>query len=119
MLSGKVIIVTGASRGIGAVAARLFAAEGAKVVLGARSAEPLEAVAAGIRDDGGDAIAVPADLSTASGVEELLDAALTRHGRLDGSYLNAAMAYAGKATLVDLTEQMWDDVHDLSLAGSG
>ncbi|MEV8441620.1 SDR family NAD(P)-dependent oxidoreductase [Actinosynnema sp. NPDC051121] len=113
LLADKVVLVTGASRGIGAEAARLFAAEGAHVVLGARNRERLAEVAAGV--DG--AVAVPGDLSTAAGVDHLVDAALRRHGRIDGAYLNAAVGHAHAGTLADLTEDQWDEVHATGLKG--
>jgi len=69
-----VALVTGASRGIGAATARRLAADGHRVVLAARSAEPLEALAAAIAADGGDALAVPTDLTDAVAVDALVDA---------------------------------------------
>ena len=65
LLAGKVVFITGASRGIGAAAARLFAREGAVVVLAARSADALDRVVKEIRADGGVADAVALDLLTA------------------------------------------------------
>lgn len=62
-MSDRVVLITGASRGIGAVTAEAFAATGAAVVLGARDATALEAVATRIRDHGGDAAAVRTDVS--------------------------------------------------------
>ncbi|NYI05492.1 SDR family NAD(P)-dependent oxidoreductase [Allostreptomyces psammosilenae] len=116
LLDDKVIVVTGASRGIGAAAARLFAAEGARLVLGARSADALEAVAGGVRAAGGDAVAVPADVSTAEGAERLVEAAVSRHGRLDGAFDNAAIG-AAAGGLAELDEAGWDAIHDVGLRG--
>lgn len=90
LLTGKVLFVTGASRGIGAAAARLFAREGAAVVLAARSTDALDGVVTDIRSAGGTADAVALDLADA----ESIRAAVTRvdelHGRLDGAFNNGA-----------------------------
>ncbi len=89
LLHGKVALVAGASRGIGAVTARAFAQAGAAVVLAARSREPLEAVAEDIRRQGGQAVAVPADLGDATAAEQVVQAALDHFGRLDAAFNNA------------------------------
>ena len=90
LLEGKVTIVTGASRGIGAAAARAFAAEGASVVLAARSAESLQSIAEEIDAGGGQALAVPVDVSEPASVESLVRQTLDAFGRLDGAFNNAA-----------------------------
>jgi NAD(P)-dependent dehydrogenase (short-subunit alcohol dehydrogenase family) len=73
LLTGKVMFITGASRGIGAAAARLFAREGAAVVLAARSADALDRVAAEVRDDGGVADAVAVDLADRASILAAVD----------------------------------------------
>lgn len=88
-LVGRVALVAGASRGIGAVTARAFARAGAAVVLAARSAEALEAVAREIRGEGGRALAVPADVGDAGSVERLVRTTVERFGRLDAAFNNA------------------------------
>ncbi|MBY6361777.1 SDR family NAD(P)-dependent oxidoreductase [Rhodococcoides corynebacterioides] len=90
MLAGKVALVTGASRGIGEAAARLFAAEGAAVVLAARSTDALDAVVADIRAMGGTATAVAFDLGDPSGARALVERVEELHGRLDVAFNNAA-----------------------------
>ncbi len=89
--AGKVVIITGASRaeGIGAAAARRFADEGASVAITARGAAGLEAVAAGIRERGGQARAFPADLSDPAGCEAMLRAVDEAFGGLDVLVNNA------------------------------
>ena len=82
-LDGKVAIVAGASSGMGAATARLFAARGAAVVLGARSAEALQTVADEIQADGGNALAVPTDATDGAAAQGLVDAAVARHGKVD------------------------------------
>ncbi|MFG2569315.1 SDR family NAD(P)-dependent oxidoreductase [Streptomyces sp. NPDC048567] len=90
LLTGKVVFITGAGRGIGAAAARLFAAEGAAVVLAARTADALERVVTEIRADGGVADAVPMDLADPTSVRAAVDRVGTLHGRLDGAFNNGA-----------------------------
>src|SRR5207247_9363126 len=86
---GKVALVAGASRGIGAATARAFAQAGAAVVLAARDARALDAVAGEIRAAGGRALAVPTDVGDAASVEHLVSQALGTFGRLDAAFNNA------------------------------
>lgn len=90
LLTGKVVLITGASRGIGAAAAHLFAREGARVVLAARGTEALQGVVAAVRADGGTADAVPLDLADPASIRAALDHVEQRHGRLDGAFNNGA-----------------------------
>ncbi|WP_433153772.1 SDR family NAD(P)-dependent oxidoreductase [Actinomadura nitritigenes] len=90
LLSGKVVFITGASRGIGAAAARLFAAEGAAVVLAARGTDALERLVKEIRADGGTADAVALDLAEPASIRAAVDRVEELHGRLDGAFNNAA-----------------------------
>jgi len=88
-LDGKVALVAGASRGIGAVTARAFARAGAAVVLAARDKDALESVAEGIRAEGGKALAVPTDVGDPASVEQLVQQAERTFGHLDAAFNNA------------------------------
>lgn len=87
--AGKVALVAGASKGIGAQTARDFARAGAAVVLGARDTAAVESVAEEIRAAGGRAVAVTTDVGDAAGSERLVATALEAYGRLDAAFNNA------------------------------
>ncbi len=89
LLTDRVAIITGASKGIGRVMSERFAREGARVVCAARSAALVEETAARIRGAGGDAIAVVGDAGTEPGARAIVDAARQRFGRLDTLVNNA------------------------------
>jgi NAD(P)-dependent dehydrogenase (short-subunit alcohol dehydrogenase family) len=90
-LKGKVAIVTGASAGIGRAAAKLFAAEGAKVVVAARRAAELESLVAEITRDGGTAVSLAGDVQSEAFSQALVALAVSRFGRLDIAYNNAGI----------------------------
>src|SRR5262245_7580445 len=100
---GKVAIVTGASRGIGAATARLFAREGAVVVLAARSDNDLAHVVSDIKNDGGEALAVTTDVSDSASVKTLIERTMDTYGRLDAAFNNAGMNPAMRP-LADMSE---------------
>jgi NAD(P)-dependent dehydrogenase (short-subunit alcohol dehydrogenase family) len=91
-LQGKVAIVTGSSNGIGRGIAETFAAEGAKTILVARRAELLGEVAAGIKSRGGEALAIPSDLTKEAAVTALFATVQKTYGRLDVLVNNAGIA---------------------------
>jgi NAD(P)-dependent dehydrogenase (short-subunit alcohol dehydrogenase family) len=90
ILAGAVVIVTGASRGIGATTARALSDAGASVVLAARDERALAAVAEEISDSGGRALAVPTDVGDPASVCRLVEQTLGAYGRLDAAFNNAA-----------------------------
>jgi NAD(P)-dependent dehydrogenase (short-subunit alcohol dehydrogenase family) len=87
--TGRVALIAGASRGIGAVTARAFARAGARVVVAARDRQALDAVVADIRAEGGDAIAVVTDVGDVDSAARLVDETLRAFGRLDAAFNNA------------------------------
>lgn len=117
-LSEQVMVITGASSGIGLATARMAAAAGARVVLAARSGEVLDAVAAGIAADGGEALAVPTDVADRAQVEALAQAAVDRFGRIDTWVNDAGVSIWGRidrtpeADMRQLFEiNFWGTVH--------
>jgi NAD(P)-dependent dehydrogenase (short-subunit alcohol dehydrogenase family) len=96
LLAGKVAIITGASRGIGAVAARAFAEAGAAVVLAARDEAALSAVADQITAGGGRTLAVPTDVGDPEAVERLVQRTTEAFGRLDAAFNNAGAGHMPK-----------------------
>lgn len=88
-MHGRVALVAGASKGIGAVTAEAFAAAGAAVVLAARDTEALKSVAARIEAGGGEALAVGCDVTDVDSVRDLVDQAVRQYGRLDAAFNNA------------------------------
>ena len=118
LLAGKVAIVTGASRGIGAAAARMFAEAGAAVALGARGADALESVAQEIVAAGGKAIAVPTDVTDAEAVRRLVEKTVETFGGLHVALNNAGGGISGKAALADVRSEDLDRALDLDLRGT-
>ena len=88
-MTGRVALVAGASKGIGAATAEAFAAAGAAVVLGARDTAALESVVKRIEAGGGQAIAVRTDVADAESMRNLVDRGLAAYGRLDAAFNNA------------------------------
>jgi NAD(P)-dependent dehydrogenase (short-subunit alcohol dehydrogenase family) len=115
-LQDRVAIVTGASNGIGRGIAEAFAAEGAKTVLVARRAEVLDEVAAGIKAKGGEALAVPADLTKEEAVLALFSTTMKTYGRLDVLVNNAGVT-AHKNT-EDITLQDWRAALDINITAA-
>ncbi len=115
-LTGKVAIVSGASRGIGKAISRCFAKHGAKVVLSARKIEGLEAVAKDIEADGGDALAVVCHTGKEEQVKNLIKTAASHNGQVDILVNNAATnPYFGP--LLDIEERAWDKTFEVNTKG--
>ncbi len=115
-LEGKVAIITGASSGIGAATARLFAREGASVVLAARRQEELDRQATEIGAAGGKALAVRTDVADASSVEALVKRAVDTFGRLDIAFNNAGDE-GGMKPLVEYSVEEFERVIATNLTG--
>ena len=115
-LSGKTAIITGASRGIGAAAARHLAGLGATVVLAARSEGAIAGIAAEIVAAGGRALAVPCDVASATEVRALIDRAHAETGRID-ILVNNAGVIEPVARLADSDPEAWGAVVDINLKG--
>ena len=115
-LADKVVLVVGASAGIGADTARVLAADGARLVLAARTAEPLEALAAELRAEGRDVETVTGDVSRAEDAARFVDTAVERFGRLDGAFNNAAMTQAGR--LDQVSEADFDRLMAVNVKGT-
>jgi NAD(P)-dependent dehydrogenase (short-subunit alcohol dehydrogenase family) len=107
-LQDKTVLVTGGSSGIGRAAAHAFAEAGAKVVLAARGADRGEAVAQAIRDAGGEARFVQADVSKPDDVARLVADTVAAHGRLDAAFNNAAGVEGAFALTADFSEEQFD-----------
>jgi len=114
--AGRVGVVTGASSGIGAAVARALAAEGMHVVLAARRAEQLAAVAEGIRAAGGGADVAVTDVREEAQVERLVDGAVARHGRLDALVNSAGVGYA--RTVAEGRTAEWRSTLDTNVFGT-
>ena len=117
ILEGRVAIITGASRGIGAATSRAFAAAGAAVALAARDEAALASLADQLVAGGGRAIAVPTDVADPASVERLVDRTVGAFGRLDLAFNNAAGGGQRPTPLADLPVDAYDSAIAITLRG--
>lgn len=114
-IAQKVIVITGASSGIGEATARLLAQQGARVVLGARRTERLEALAAEIRNQGGSAEYLAVDVTRQEQVQALVDLAVQHFGRVDVLINNAGVMPLSRLDALKVDE--WNRMIDVNIRG--
>ncbi|HTD05171.1 SDR family oxidoreductase [Undibacterium sp.] len=116
-LSGKVAIITGASSGIGYEAAKLFAKEGAKVVVTARRQAELDSLVSEIENNGGEAIAIAGDIRDEKLAHALVEIAVGHYGGLDIAFNNAG-ATGESASVPDISVDAWNAILDTNLTSA-
>jgi len=114
-IEGKVVVITGASSGLGEAAARLLSAQGATVVLGARRSDRLQSLADELSGSGGKALAVATDVTHRNQVKRLVDTAAQKFGCVDVMINNAGIM--PRAPLERLTIDDWDRTIDVNIKG--
>ncbi|MEJ5204380.1 SDR family oxidoreductase [Acinetobacter junii] len=114
-IENKVIVITGASSGLGEATVRLLAKKGAKVVLGARRTEKLEAIVQDIRAEGGQAEFIGMDITKPQEVQALIEKALNAFGQIDVLVNNAGLMSI--APLSELKVDEWDRMIDINIKG--
>lgn len=117
-LEGKVAVITGGNSGIGEITAQLFAREGAKVVISARRVEQLEAVAEKIKAEGGEALAVPCDISDKEQCREVARKAVETFGTIDILVNNAGVVDSGIEAVEKVTDKTIDTLIDINAKGT-
>jgi NADP-dependent 3-hydroxy acid dehydrogenase YdfG len=114
-IAGKVVVITGASSGLGEASARLLSAEGATVVLGARRADRIQALAGELIAKGGKALALTTDVTDRGQVKQLVDAAVKNFGRIDVIVNNAGLLSQSPLDRLKIGE--WDRMIDVNIKG--
>ena len=115
-LEGKVAIVTGATSGMGRASAKLFAQEGAKVVVTGRNEERAKAVVDDIKAEGNEAIYVIADMSNLDDVKKIFDVTMEEYGTVDVLFNNAGML--SMSPLMDLSIEEWNKIFNVNVTSS-
>jgi NADP-dependent 3-hydroxy acid dehydrogenase YdfG len=115
-ITGKVIVITGASSGMGEATARDLAAKGARVVLGARRADRLDAIVQDITEAGGQAVAVATDVTRLDEVQRLVDTARETYGRVDVIFNNAGLMPLSPLESLRIDE--WNQMIDVNMKGT-
>ena len=116
-LEGKVAVITGAGSGMGRVAAQMFGAEGAKVVVAEFAADAGEETVRRVADAGGEASFVKADVSREEDARAMVDHAVERFGRIDVLYNNAGIMPEADHSVTDTDVAVWDQVMAVNLRG--
>ncbi len=114
-IEGKIVVITGASSGLGEATARLLSAQGASVVLGARRIDRLQSLADELNGNGGKALAVTTDVTDYDQVKRLVDAAVQTYGRIDVMINNAGLM--PRAPLERLKIDEWNRTIDVNIKG--
>ena len=115
-LDGKVAIITGATSGMGRESAKLFAAEGAKVVVTGRNEERAKAVVDDIKAAGNEAIYVIADMANLDDVQKIFDATMDEYGTVDVLFNNAGML--SMSPLMELSIEEWNNVFTVNVTSA-
>ncbi|RYF99832.1 MAG: SDR family oxidoreductase [Chitinophagaceae bacterium] len=115
-VSGKVVVITGASSGIGRATAELLSSRGAKVVLGARRVDRLKQISHNIIENGGEAVYMNTDVTKIESVQGLVAAGIKEFGRVDAMVNNAGIAQLYKLEELDL--EGWTEMIDVNLKGT-
>ncbi|MFH8788177.1 SDR family NAD(P)-dependent oxidoreductase [Streptomyces roseoverticillatus] len=114
--TGKTVLVTGGGTGIGQAIALAFAREGARVVVAGRREEPLKETVSYVEAEGGEAVAVTADVTRSEDVRALVEQTVARFGSLDVAVNNVGLAVP-PAKVADVPEEDWDRIVETNLKG--
>ena len=114
-IEGKIVVITGASSGLGEATARMLSAQGATVVLGARRVDRIVALAAELVKAGGRALALQTDVTRSADVQHLVDAAVAQYGRIDVIINNAGLMPSSPLDRLKIDD--WDRMIDVNIKG--